>query len=221
MKKKILVLALAGMMTLTACGSSKDDNSNYTTAEKTETTEKVSEKETVTEENDISGIDSDMEASSEASTEEGKADDINTEEKDELDLNDSNETVVNEHEAVVSAVWADDVVDNSTYYEEFVPENTSQYTTHVFFSVDKPVKDFKVLELFVKDVDDNGNIEFSYSELYEMEELTPEKPLVAGMTFNGTLPNNGYMYTDESGNERIFVLEESGMDGSLIVWQYK
>ena len=40
-------------------------------------------------------------------------------------------------------------------------------------------------------------------------------PIYAGMNFPGDLPNNGFIYTDENGKDRFFVISQSGEDGSL------
>ena len=121
----------------------------------------------------------------------------------------------------VWAVWADDVVDDSTNYISYEPENIAEYTTHVLFYVKEDVKNFKIVELFAKNISDDGHIEFLYEERFKLDTLTPDKPVCAGMNFYGTIPNNGYMYTDNEGNDHLFVLEQSGKDGSLYVWEYK
>lgn len=120
----------------------------------------------------------------------------------------------------VTAIWADGVVDNSTNYYGYETPNSNEYTTHVLFSVTKEVKNFRIVELFVKNIDDDGNIEYLYEERYKLETLTPDMPVCAGLNFPGDTPNNGFMYTDSEGNDHLFVLEVSGKDGSLIVWEY-
>ena len=123
-------------------------------------------------------------------------------------------------EAHVSAFWADDVLENYSSYDEFIPETSSQDLTKVLLSTDMEIADFKVLDMIVQDIDKNGNITFSYEERYSQDKLTPDKPLVVGLSFEGTMPNNGISYIDNNGNKRVFVLEESGKDGSIIVWEY-
>ncbi|MCR4656158.1 MAG: hypothetical protein K5770_08025 [Lachnospiraceae bacterium] len=123
--------------------------------------------------------------------------------------------------SAVSAAWAEDVYDKSVKYIKYEPEDSTDYTAHVIFSVDKKVKNFRIVELTVKNIDDDGNIEFLYEECFKKSSLKPNKPVYAGLNFMGSIPNNGFMYTDEDGNDRLFVLEESGKDGSLVVWEYK
>ncbi len=121
----------------------------------------------------------------------------------------------------VSVVWADDVVDESTEYISYEPENTAEYTTHVLFSVKEDVKNFKIVELFTKNIDDDGHIEFLYEERFKLDMLTKDKPVCAGINFYGSIPNNGFMYTDKDGNDHLFVIDQSGKDGSLYIWEYK
>ncbi len=121
----------------------------------------------------------------------------------------------------VKAEWADGVVDESTDYISYEPDYTDQYTTHILFSVDKTVKNFRIVELSMKDVDDSGHVEFLYEEKYKLDELTPEKPLCAGMNFPGDTPHNGYLITDDNGKDRLFIIDLSGRDGSLLNYEYE
>ncbi len=123
--------------------------------------------------------------------------------------------------SAVSVAWAEDVYDKYVKYTKYEPEDSADYTAHVIFSVDKKVKNFRIVELSVKNIDDDGNIEFLYEECFRKASLKPEKPIYAGLNFIGDFPNNGFMYTDGNGKDRLFVLEESGKDGSLVVWEYK
>ncbi|SEP78921.1 hypothetical protein SAMN02910369_00638 [Lachnospiraceae bacterium NE2001] len=120
----------------------------------------------------------------------------------------------------VTAVWADGVVDESTNYYGYEAPYTNEYTTHVLFSVNNEVKNFRIVELFVKNIDDDGNIEYLYEERYKLDVLTPDMPVCAGLNFPGDTPSNGFMYTDSNGNDHLFVLDVSGKDGSLFVWEY-
>lgn len=91
---------------------------------------------------------------------------------------------------------------------------------HVLFTASEPVTDFKVLYLTCEDIDDNGSITFSFEELYSQPELTPERPLAAGMVFLGEIPNNGISYVDPDGVTRRFAVDMSGRDGSLFLWEF-
>ena len=116
----------------------------------------------------------------------------------------------------VTVEWADDVVNELTDYVSYEPDYTDQYTTHVLISVDKEVKDFRLYELALTDVDDDGNAVFDEKEVYKTDVLTPDKPLCAGMNFPGDTPHNGFKYTDADG-EHFYVIDISGRDGSLVV----
>ncbi|MCR5213793.1 MAG: hypothetical protein K6E10_05215 [Eubacterium sp.] len=123
--------------------------------------------------------------------------------------------------SAVKVEFTDEVSGDSSNYLTFEPADTAEYTTHVLFSVEKEVKNFKLLALTAEEIDEDGNIKFSYEELFSLDALTPDQPLNAGMNFIGTIPNNGFMYTDDAGQNHIFVVSESGMDGSIVVWEYK
>lgn len=118
--------------------------------------------------------------------------------------------------AVISVDYADGV--DSAGYDEF-NVNASEFQTLVMFSTNIPVTDFKVLSLTYQDSDEDGNITFDIQTLYTQETLTPERPLVAGLEFIGTIPNNGISYVDQDGTVRTFAVDMSGMDGSLFLWE--
>ena len=145
----------------------------------------------------------------------------------EIVQNDSNDTEketddpASDSESPISVKWADEVAGDSTDYISYEPDNSDEYTRHVLFSTNKEVKNFRIVEVFIKGSDDEGNLEILYEERYKLDLFTPEKPLCAGMNFPGDIPNNGFVYTDENGKDRVFIVSESGKDGSLFVSEYE
>ena len=63
--------------------------------------------------------------------------------------------------------------------------------------------------------DSDNSYKFVPKECYKLDSFTPDMPIYAGMNFPGDLPNNGFIYTDENGKDRFFVISQSGEDGSL------
>ena len=90
----------------------------------------------------------------------------------------------------------------------------------VVFSVNSPVKNFKVLSLQFKDFDANNKPNFLVKELYTKDVLRPERQLLVKFTFIGTIPNNGFSYTDSNGKTRYYFVSESGKDGSLLFIEF-
>ncbi|MDO5155088.1 MAG: hypothetical protein Q4D51_03895 [Eubacteriales bacterium] len=118
----------------------------------------------------------------------------------------------------VSVQWARDIMDTISEYDEFVDGDAQ---TKIVISTDKTVTEVKVLALQFEDADEEGNISFAKTQLYEQKQLTKERPLVIGVTFVGDIPNYGISYVDESGNTQTFAIQESGMDGSLMLVEFK
>lgn len=85
----------------------------------------------------------------------------------------------------------------------------------VEFSASRTVWNFQVLSLSLDDIDANGQPAFSVTPLYTLGALTPDNPILAALTFWGDTPNNGIAYTDETGATHRFIVDISGMDGSL------
>ncbi|MBQ3664883.1 MAG: hypothetical protein II919_02105 [Lachnospiraceae bacterium] len=103
---------------------------------------------------------------------------------------------------------------------DFVTVSDSEPAQSLVFETEETVTEFRILQLSLEDVDENGKPLFSYKELYLQEELTKEHPLCASVGFLGDLPNVGISYIDPAGNERFFAIEISGYDGSLIMTEF-
>ena len=104
-------------------------------------------------------------------------------------------------------------------YDEFVADKTEPQVK-VAFSTDSLVENFKVLALSLEDVDENGQMTFSEKQLYTLDSLTSERPLVVAMTFYGSVPRYGISYVDQNGTERRFAVEMSGEDGSILLREF-
>ena len=89
----------------------------------------------------------------------------------------------------------------------------------VVFSVNSPVKNFKVLALEFKDFA-NGKPVFQVKELFTKDVLRPERQLLVKYTFFGSIPNNGFSYTDGNGKTRYYSVSQSGKDGSLLFSEF-
>ena len=92
----------------------------------------------------------------------------------------------------------------------------SESAVKVVFSAESTVR---LLSIAMQDIDENGIFTFSAEELYSQPELTPERPLEAGLVFLGDIPNNGISFTDADGNVKYCAVDMSGMDGSLVLWE--
>lgn len=95
--------------------------------------------------------------------------------------------------------------------------NDNALTVEVVFTAESTVTDFKLLSISMQDYDDAGNFAFAAEEVYSQPELTPERPLVAGMEFLGDIPNNGISFTDADGNVKYYAVDMSGRDSSLFL----
>ena len=149
----------------------------------------------------------------EVKAENGKADNI------AIPTRSSTETYMQDSSPLVRAWFA---VDALPYYSEYhvFKASTTDPQERILFSAITEVTDFKVLALSDCNVDENGKISFHEKTLYTQPRLMPQCPLVVIMTFFGSIPNNGFSYTDENGTTRKFVVGLSGMDGSVEIEEY-
>ena len=83
------------------------------------------------------------------------------------------------------------------------------------FTARKNVKDFQVIALSYRDMDDYGYMTLEAEVIHMQEELTAEETAMVEAIFYGSLPEYAISYTDENGDTRFFTVSLSGKDGSL------
>ena len=120
-------------------------------------------------------------------------------------------------EPAVQACWAEDVLDGISDYHE-VSVSTAEPLARVLLSCEYAVKDFKVLGIEASPM--SNSLSFSTEELYALDELTPERPLLLNMTFYGLLPYYGVSYVNGSGETISYFINMSGKDGSVILTEF-
>lgn len=120
--------------------------------------------------------------------------------------------------SVLHAAWEEDVQPEPGGYDEISVSDAP--TARVVFTVDAAVRDFRVLRLSLQSVGDDGTPEYLADEVYALETLSPERPLVVAMAFTGDLPNNGIAFTSEEGDTYRLALDISGEDGSLLLTEF-
>lgn len=119
--------------------------------------------------------------------------------------------------ATLKAEWASDADKEYDSFDEYIDEAATEENgaEPIFISSDKEISNFKILELSLAEVDDEGNIKFSTRTLYKQKELTADCPLKLTVPFYGTIPGYGLSYTDADGSEKISSINISGEDGSI------
>ncbi|NLC72359.1 MAG: hypothetical protein GX684_01090 [Ruminococcaceae bacterium] len=114
----------------------------------------------------------------------------------------------------------DTAADKYKEYIEFTADE-SEFKTKIFLVAEGTVRDFKFLSVAIEGADEGGKIEYTAKTLYEQELLTEEKPLLVTMTFFGDLPSYGISYTGQNGETKVFAIEQSGKDGSVLLTELK
>ena len=119
-------------------------------------------------------------------------------------------------EPAVQAHWAEDVLVGLSDYHE-VSVSTAEPLARVLLSCEYAVKDFKVLGI---EASMSSSLSFFTEELYALDELSPDRPLLLNMTFYGLLPYYGVSYVDDSGQTISYSINMSGKDGSVILTEF-
>lgn len=113
----------------------------------------------------------------------------------------------------------EDIPQDLEAYEEFEADN-GDASMVIMLQPAEEIKNFKVLSLTFEDADDDGKLRFAEEELYKLNKLTPEKPILITLSFIGDIPNYGVSFTAADGSEKHFAIAESGYDGSLMLTEY-
>ena len=90
-----------------------------------------------------------------------------------------------------------------------------EYLTKLIISTDQIIKNVKLIDVETGHVDDKITKFYIKDVVYELDELTPEKPLVFGTVFPNFMANHVISYEDTTGKEKIFSISMSGEDGSI------
>lgn len=118
-------------------------------------------------------------------------------------------------------VYADNPTVQAMFAHEYTGEwdeyavSDSVYAERVVFLTDGAVKDFCLMALKLEEITDYGKISFASEVLYHHGDLTPERGLAVTMNLPETIPYYGISYTDGTGEERMFSVNLSGLDGSV------
>ena len=110
-------------------------------------------------------------------------------------------------------------------YADYAPEDfnpyhayweDTDYITSIGFTAGETLThvEFGLLDWF------NAEEFPGFEVFYTIDEMDPDHPFLAQVTFWGDMTTYGISFTDESGNVRHFAVSISGKDGSLICQEY-
>ena len=200
-KLTILLLSLALVMALAGC---KSENNETEFIENSKEVEIIEETETP-----------EVEVVEEIETPEVEEDPQEIKSPEVIVGEDLN-VVTEDGEPVFRVEWAYDVISEIPKYSEYTAKDSVPEARIVFIPY-KVIKDFKILNIEFVEASEDGKIVFATQEVYKEESLTPDKSLLANLSFFGTIPNNGISYVDDSETTHYFTVNISGKDGSLIL----
>ena len=112
------------------------------------------------------------------------------------------------------------IYDSTAGYEEYYEYSAtdSEYKLDVVIAANSTLTDFKVSKITWKDSSSTVFTPVLSDEpLYSLEKLTPDKPLKLTIVFMGDLPEYALTFKDKDGVEKVYALEQSGMDGSIVI----
>ncbi len=123
--------------------------------------------------------------------------------------------------ALVFAYYPGEIVTAAADIDRIELDTSAETTTpEVLFYTKETVTDFTVLDLFLQQIDGNGQPVFLVETRYTQAQLTPERPLGVTLIFTGDIPNRGISFVDPDGVTHYYALSISGKDGSLELTEF-
>lgn len=114
---------------------------------------------------------------------------------------------------------SDELLARTDAYYECIME-ASEYQIKAAVTTNIPISDLKVLSLNYADTSPDGIMRFDIAgELYSLDELNAEKPLVIGLSLEGIAPTAGISYTDADGTEKFYAISMSGENDNLLLME--
>lgn len=119
----------------------------------------------------------------------------------------------------VTVGFADEFEDDIKNNAEDLVVDDSEYSTELIFLTEKNITDFKFLSIETEIYDD-GDVYYRTTKEYPVKNFSQDNPLRIKMLFVGDIPNNGFCYKDEDGNEKYYIITISGKDGSVHIFKF-
>lgn len=114
----------------------------------------------------------------------------------------------------VSLHWEDGQLQYYPDFASFAADRTEYGENVLLCAENDAVRDVRVLELEFTAADEDEFF-FTTKELFYLEELTVDRPLLLRVSFPGSIPLYGISYTGADGETVYRSMNMSGMDGSL------
>lgn len=114
---------------------------------------------------------------------------------------------------VAIALAGDNLPENYERYDV----NKSEFCSDVLLTAEVPISKFKVVALEYRESKDS---EYKFNitkELFSLDALTPQKPLLLHLELPETIPNVGITYVDRNGANKLYYISASGADGSPLL----
>lgn len=114
----------------------------------------------------------------------------------------------------ISANYADKALLDSGNYHHCIAD-TSEYMVQIAFRTNEILTDFTLHSMQF-----NGDDFVAEEVLFSLEELNPDKPLIADVAFPGDMSMYGISFTDSNGTIHNYAVSISGRNGSLILAEF-
>ena len=125
-----------------------------------------------------------------------------------IDLTDVKEKI--KSPSPISANFADDKLLKSGKYHHCIADDSEQ-TVQIAFRANETLKNVSFYSmLFVEEFE-------KLEDLYQLEKMTPDKPLVADVSFPGDMSMYGISFEDGKGVVRTYTVSINGRNGTLFI----
>ncbi len=113
----------------------------------------------------------------------------------------------------ITEVLEEGVLDSFPSYSEYNEE--IPYSSNILFNTTTTLEDVEVVRGSIVFLN-NDTFVFNIEEsLLLVDEFSQEKPILVPIAFESHFNSTGLLFKDNTGNERLFIVIQSGMDGSF------
>ncbi|MCL2182827.1 MAG: hypothetical protein FWB85_05085 [Chitinispirillia bacterium] len=120
----------------------------------------------------------------------------------------SGRTLIEYTRGKTNEVWISVLLASQSFLEKYETYNSfikdELYAQKIAFIPDAPVKDFRWLSVAIEYDSDNKEI-YELYEVYRLDELHPQKPLVVSWVEVGIMSRFGFSYCDNGGQIKYFI----------------
>lgn len=136
------------------------------------------------------------------------------EKRDAKEMMAEGEETMDTNACAIRAMWNEEA---GSEKGELITLDKNMPSTRVHLFIDEKIDDFKIMRISIYDFSEEGKVLYNSEDVYKGGTMKAGDELVLKLSFPGDTPPYAISYTDSKGNEKVYGIEQSGRDGSVIL----